>query len=290
MVKKQNIIMKCYLCNNEKHSQVKGTVRDNPDLKFLRCNKCGLIFLNSRDHIDDKFYEKNSMEKSNLSTSIFKTEHFKDTERRYKYFYSILVNKNVLDFGCGEGHFLFKLKTEKIIPYLFALEPNKKNRKFLEENFTLYTDIDDILDDSLDVITLFHVLEHLKDPINVLNILYEKLKLSGKIIIEVPNANDALLNIYDSKEFAKFTYWSCHLYIFNNRTLENLLKNTNYKIVYIKQCQRYTLANHLYWLAKGKPGGHVEWSFLDDDALHLHYEKKLAEIGQCDTNVAIIQK
>ena len=117
-----------------------------------------------------------------------------------------------------------------------------------------------------------------------------KLKLSGKIIIEVPNANDALLNLYDSNEFAKFSYWSCHLYLFNNETLENLLNNTNFKLVYIKQCQRYTLANHLYWLAKGKPGGHIEWSFLDDNAIHLQYEKKLAEIGQCDTIFAVIQK
>ncbi len=282
--------MKCYLCNNEEHSEVKGTVRDNPDLKLLRCNKCSLVFINSRDHIDDKFYEENLMEKSNLSTSIFKTDHSNDTERRYKYFYSILINKKVLDFGCGEGHFLFKLKTEKTTPHLFALEPNKENQNFLDENFTLYTDINDILNDSLDCITIFHVLEHLKDPINVLNILYDKLKSSGRIIIEVPNANDALLNLYGSKEFAKFTYWSCHLYLFNNRTLENLLNKTHYKIVYIKQCQRYTLANHLYWLAKCKPGGHVEWSFLDDDILQLQYEKKLAEIGQCDTILALIQK
>ncbi|KKK89999.1 hypothetical protein LCGC14_2727470, partial [marine sediment metagenome] len=87
MVKKQNIVMKCYLCNNEEHSQVKGTVRDNPDLKFLRCNKCGLIFLNSRDHVDNKFYEGFSLEDSNPYKKK-ETEHYKDAERRYLYFYS----------------------------------------------------------------------------------------------------------------------------------------------------------------------------------------------------------
>jgi hypothetical protein len=46
----------------------------------------------------------------------------------------------------------------------------------------------------------------------------------------------------------------------------------------------------MHWLAKGKPGGHTQWDFLDDKDLQAHYEKKLSELGKCDTIIAIISR
>ena len=45
-------------------------------------------------------------------------------------------------------------------------------------------------DNSIDVISLFHVLGHLDDPISILSLCYQKLKKNGILIIESPNAND----------------------------------------------------------------------------------------------------
>jgi 2-polyprenyl-3-methyl-5-hydroxy-6-metoxy-1,4-benzoquinol methylase len=282
--------MKCYLCGSTEHSYINGEVRDNPEIKILECNNCGLVFLETQNHINGSFYSDNKMEVSNIKSKVFETSDYMDIERRFKEYYLMFANKSILDFGCGKGSFLTKLKEEGITSKLYALEPNKKYSNYLKTNFTLYENIEEILEGSLDYITLFHVLEHLKDPIGVLNSLYSKLKDEGKIIIEVPNSNDALLKLYGSEAFSRFTYWSCHLYLFNNRTMEDLIKKTAYKIDYIRQYQRYSLANHLYWLAKGKPGGHVFWSFMDDDVMQKIYEKKLSAIGQCDTIVSMISK
>ena len=55
------------------------------------------------------------------------------------------------------------------------------------------------------------------------------------------------------------------------------------------QVQRYSLANHLYWLCNGRPGGHYEWSFLEDEELNARYGDCLAKFGIADTIVAAFE-
>ena len=137
---------------------------------------------------------------------------------------------------------------------------------------------------------MFHVLEHIPDPKSILGELSEILAGDGQIIIEVPNADDALLTLYHNEPFSRFTYWSCHLFLNTAKTLEMLVCQCNLKVNYIKQVQRYPLSNHLYWLANGRPGGHQKWHFLDSPEMHAAYTKQLAAIGKCDTILASISK
>ena len=74
-----------------------------------------------------------------------------------------------------------------------------------------------------DVITLFHVLEHLHDPRETLVSLKSHLQPQEKILIEVPNTDESLLKLYKNKGFVEF-YWSCHLYVFTVKTLEKAPK------------------------------------------------------------------
>ncbi len=97
---------------------------------------------------------------------------------------------------------------------------------------------------------MFHVLEYIPEPKSILGKLSEMLTDNGQIIVEVPNANDALLTLYKSKPFSSFTYWSCHLFLFTAKTLQMLFDQMNLKVNYIKQIQRYPISNHLYcWIA-----------------------------------------
>ncbi|WP_289686459.1 class I SAM-dependent methyltransferase [Helicobacter rodentium] len=142
-----------------------------------------------------------------------------------------------------------------------------------------------------DVITAFHVIEHLQDPIEILQQLASLLKENGKMIIEVPNANDALLTIYHNKAFQEFTYWSPHLYLYNTHTLRKLGEKAGLKVEFVKGIQRYPLSNTLYWLAKGKPAGQKIWgNFLDNKILQESYEASLASVGATDTLIALFSK
>ncbi len=112
-----------------------------------------------------------------------------------------------------------------------------------------------------DLITAFHVVEHLIDPRATLKELAARLKDGGRLVIEVPSSEDALLTLYENDAFQRFTYWSQHLYLLNAKTLSQLATQAGLRVVSIKQFQRYPLSNHLHWLSRNRPGGHKHWSF-----------------------------
>jgi 2-polyprenyl-3-methyl-5-hydroxy-6-metoxy-1,4-benzoquinol methylase len=251
----------------------------------LECPTCGLVFLSSFDHITDQYYEDSKMHEAGTSIDIdtwAKTTTI-DDNRRFKTYSEMIANKDILDFGCGTGEFL-KL-ARNIAKYVYGIEPEKRLKAHFEENnLKIYTDINNF-DKTVDYIFMFHVLEHIKDPITILNGLKGKIKAGGKIIVEVPNADDALLTLYKCKAFECFTYWSPHLYLYNANTLPILAKKAGLSVLCIKQIQRYPLSNHLYWLSKEKPAGHIVWNFLNNHDLVKSYENALATIGKCDTIV-----
>ena len=131
------------------------------------------------------------------------------------------------------------------------------------------------------------MLEHLPDPIETLKSLKGHLRLDGKIIIEVPNADDALLSLYKCVAFADFTYWVCHLYLFTNDTLKTVVERAGLKIQFIQQIQRYPLSNHLKWLCDGVPGGHQKWAAFNDTVLDGLYGERLARLGIADTIMVV---
>ncbi|MPN55923.1 hypothetical protein SDC9_203607 [bioreactor metagenome] len=145
-------------------------------------------------------------------------------------------------------------------------------------------------DEKFDYITLFHVLEHLKDPIQLLKKLETKLTDSGEIIIEVPNADDALITIYNNYWFMSFVFWSCHLFVFNAHTLLNLVEKAGFKVNYIKHVQRYGLCNHFWWQFFKKPGGHKKLWFLNWGFINRWYEKSLASLNATDTIIVSISR
>jgi 2-polyprenyl-3-methyl-5-hydroxy-6-metoxy-1,4-benzoquinol methylase len=275
----------CILCGGTEAARREGKVRDNDTLEIFECSNCGLVFLSSTNHVDETFYENSKMHDSENKFDIeswVKDTAF-DDDRRFKLYSEMIKNKDILDFGCGTGGFL--LRAKKTARQVYGIELEKRLVPyFLANDLTVCQDIRDF-DHTVDYIFLFHVLEHIKDPFTILEALREKLKPGGQLIIEVPNADDALLTLYRNKAFSCFTYWSPHLYLYNASTLYMLAKKLGFKTEAIRQEQRYPLANHLYWLAEGKPGGHIRWNFLNNSVLEHAYKNVLASIGKCDTIV-----
>jgi len=286
---------KCPLCYSEKISKVRGSkVRDNNKLKVLECENCGLQFLDSFDHIDDKFYSESKMISTDEGTDL-KT-HLKenkiDNKRRSKYLKNKIINKRVLDFGCGNGGFLNEIKNYCKDCSGVEKDINHYNKFKRNKSIKIYSDISEVKT-KFDYITIFHVLEHLKNPIKMLKDLSEKLKKNGRIIIEIPNSNDALLSHYKCKEFLKFNYISQHLFIFNEKSLKLLIKKANLKLVNIEQIQRYNLQNHMQWTYKGIGGGHLVKMDMSNKRLNninKWYEDGLRKKGICDTLLLEISK
>jgi hypothetical protein len=279
--------MKCYLCGSSSFSVRKGRIRDEPSLKILECSDCGLVSLSSQDHIQPGFYENSGMH-GGASTPI--ETWLKDTEwddqRRVEMLKAELPNKKLLDFGCGAGGFVSK--AQQLADSVAGIELELRVREYWAGRILIYPTIESA-DQGYDLITAFHVVEHLPDPRALLRNLATRLARHGRIVIEVPNSEDALLTLYDSDAFQSFTYWSQHLFLFSSGTLQRLAKQAGLRIVAIQQYQRYSLSNHLYWLRKGQPGGHAKWGFLDNAELRMAYSNALAAIGKCDTLIAYLE-
>ena len=276
---------KCYICGSSDLSDTGYKLRDSEELKVLKCNNCTLMFLSSFDHIDESFYDSGKMHGTSFNIDKWLQNCKPDDERRFKFLKKHINGKALLDFGCGAGGFLILAKDYADV-YGIERQDSLENH-FKKNNIKVFKSLNDI-DKKFDIITMFHVLEHLKDPVAALQELLTYLKDNGEIIIEVPNSDDALLSIYKCSKFANFTHWRCHLYSFNEKSLKIMLKKAGIKINYIKPVQRYGLANHLYWLIKGDKGGHLKWKFFN--IFDPIYKTLLKVLRKTDTLIISISK
>ncbi len=266
-------------------------VRDRDDIKVLRSTKSGLIFLSKSDHIDIDYYSNqdgfdywNSKELKDANLAVHA-----DDRRRADLYEEAVLNKKWLDIGTGSGGLLNLLS--HFSSQTTAVEPMVKVRKALiSEGYRVFESIDEIIGQQFELITLFHVFEHISNPRSFLNQAYKLLSSEGRIIIEVPHANDFLISFLEVEEFKEFTFWSEHLILHTKESLYSFLQDAGFSNIVIKGVQRYPLSNHLHWLKKRKPGGHKKWDFLNEKPLSQAYENMLCKVNMTDTIVAWADK
>ena len=121
--------------------------------------------------------------------------------------------------------------------------------------------------------------------------VFNLLKKKGKVIIEIPNANDMLLSKINSANFKKFTFCKENLIWHTEDSLRFVLKKTGFRKVNIYFKQRYNINNHLGWILLGKPGGHETMSgVIKSEVDKKRYENFLIKNKISDTLIAIAEK
>lgn len=270
----------CYLCKSDKSKVRHKGVRDDPGINVLECEDCGLVYLDTFAQIAEGFYQNSQMHGDTpISMDEWLLETAVDDERRFELLEDKIAGKNLLDFGCGAGGFLRRCNL--IANSVLGIELEERVIDFWYGKLEIKNDLP--YQRKFDIITGFHVFEHLSDPIHHLRELKDLLTDNGCIVIEVPNADDALLTLYDSNAFKDFSYWGQHLYLYNADNLKTLAERAGFSNLTVQHIQRYPLSNHLFWLSRGLPGGHEKWKFVDQPNLNYEYTKFLAKIGKTDT-------
>jgi 2-polyprenyl-3-methyl-5-hydroxy-6-metoxy-1,4-benzoquinol methylase len=265
--------------------------RDRPDLNVNICRETEVIFLDSDPIASSSHYREKEIENDGItSLSIvdgvkITTATLADSERRIAMFRNIIANRCICDFGTGHG--LFLRKANIVAARACGVEVNRQHVSALrEEGFQIESDITDFPELAFDVVTLFHVLEHLAKPIETLQDIKSRMKADGRLIVEVPHACDFLHKTLGCEAFKNFTFWSEHLVLHTAQSLRRTLQMGGFSMVTVQGHQRYGLENHLHWLAKAKPGGHDVWAHLGNPHLNEAYCYMLQSIGQTDTLVA----
>ena len=147
--------------------------------------------------------------------------------------------KTILDIGAGTGDFLLACKKNDW--EIKGIEPNVKAKaiaikKFQSSKANIYNTIEDLKTavkkqhlKTFDVITMWHVLEHVPNLTEYISTLKQLLKPNGTLVIAVPNFKS-----YDAEHYKEF--WAAydvprHLWHFSRIAIEKLFKAENMKVV-----------------------------------------------------------
>ena len=280
-----------FISNNDLEIYHKGT-RDIKEINVLLDTNSGSLILENCVSDLKNYYDENKIYSSDkdetlVNNSLISTIPLEDDVRRVEMFSEIIKAKKILDFGCGKGGFLRKIKEDKISNNIFGLELNKQNRKNINQlGINCYETIDENLNE-FDFIFLNHVFEHLEDPITILENLFKILKNDGHLIIEIPHGNDFLIKDSEIVSFKNFTFWSEHICLYTKPLMKKILSHLKIKNYQISFFQRYCMNNHFYWFKEGKPGGHEKHNIFND-SINISYKKNLIDLEKSDTMFIVI--
>jgi 2-polyprenyl-3-methyl-5-hydroxy-6-metoxy-1,4-benzoquinol methylase len=142
-------------------------------------------------------------------------------------------DKNLLDVGCGTGDFLFTCKNWGW--NVLGVEPNISARNLAEtklfaDNATyIFSDLNEVNSIQFDVITMWHVLEHVPNLEQYISKLKSLLKPNGVLVVAVPNYKSFDANYY--KEFWAAYDVPRHLWHFSKKSIEILFSKHQMKLV-----------------------------------------------------------
>ncbi len=141
----------------------------------------------------------------------------------------------LLDVGCGRGLFLDIMKKDgwHVTGVEFNEETASYANKVYEIDVITPQSMMAVPDESYDVITIFHVLEHMKDPAAVLRTCRRLLKKHGLLVIAVPNVSSLQAVLGKSHWFHLDVPY--HLYHFTLSGLRRLLLDNSMKIARVRQ-------------------------------------------------------
>jgi len=137
----------------------------------------------------------------------------------------------LLDVGSGTGAFVNEMKQNGW--EVTGLEPDEDARKVAKESFHCELksthELFSLSENTFDVITLWHVLEHVHDLHNYLHQFKKLLKHDGRLVIAVPNYTSFDASVYDE-------YWAAydvprHLYHFSPLSMKLLIDKDGMRII-----------------------------------------------------------
>ncbi len=230
----------CPIC---KSSQIKLFLvcKDNTvsreTFDIVECISCGFKFTNPRPD-EDKLgaYYKSDEYVSHSNSSKGFVHSIYQIVRKYTLLKKLqLISKyyktgNILDIGCGTGEFLKTFKDAKW--KTFGIEPSLDVREIAIKNYGLdirgEAEIKKLETEGFDVITMWHVLEHVPELNDRIDDLKRLIKPEGIIVIAVPNCTSFDADVY-KENWAAYDV-PRHLYHFVPNDIETVFNNHGLKV------------------------------------------------------------
>ena len=236
----------CPLCGGT-HLVKKMTCTDfyasGEQFDLLQCENCGFQFTQGFPVEKEigKYYEtpdyiSHSDTKKGMMNELYHLVRSRMLQKKAQLINNITgkTSGKILDIGTGTGYFSHTMQQKGW--QVEAIEKSAQARSFAKKNFNLDIKDDSGLNDfssgSFDVITLWHVMEHLEHLNETWERLHELLKDDGCLVVAVPNCSS-----YDAQKYKEF--WAAydvprHLWHFTPDSIKKFGEKHN-----------FTLVNHL---------------------------------------------
>ena len=230
---------KCIICQCSFSRKIVKNFDDYTNEQFIIniCNECGIGITDVNSNFDVSKY--------------YPSVYYGENRKRFSWFVELLVqnfrffrirfiqkqlsnnikNIKVLDIGCGRGTELQALNTIGWDCYGTEHSIEDLNH-LLEKGITIFNEEQlfncKFHNDKFNIITLWHVLEHIINPNDLLLEIHRILAKGGILIIEVPNFGSLQAKLNRSKWI--YTETPRHLYHYTIQSLTKLLKDKSFNI------------------------------------------------------------
>lgn len=233
-------IQTCPLCEG-KHLKHIITCVDHyasgEQFKVFCCEDCGFRFTQDfpseaeiGHYYETPDYISHSDTKKGIINNLYHLVRKRMLNRKAQLISHLLGKSSgkLLDIGTGTGYFsnFMKQKSWEVT----AIEKSPQARTFAKEHFSLNvydeSHLKDLPTESFDVITLWHVMEHLEQLNETWGLLYELLSDKGILVVAVPNCTS-----YDAEKYKE--YWAAydvprHLWHFTPNTMQQIGSKHNF--------------------------------------------------------------
>lgn len=203
------------------------------DFHICECLNCGLLYTMPRpnkekigEYYKSEEYYSHQENKKGFIPRLYESVKKVNLKHKYKLATKGLETGKLLDIGCGVGDFLQTAEEKgwETVGVEPAEDAKAIAKKRIKAEIITSEEIEKLPNDSFDVITMWHVLEHVDNLRWQVAQLQRLIKQKGRIVIAVPNYKS-----YDGQFYKE--HWAAydvprHLNHFNKKTITNIL-NTN---------------------------------------------------------------
>jgi SAM-dependent methyltransferase len=239
----ENLIT-CLVCGSthiQKELTCKDFVATGHEFDLYRCINCSFLFTNPRPSISEigpyyqsDRYVSHAGNKSGFSFMYKVYDIVRDysIKQKLKLIKSYHKNGKLMDLGCGLGYFLNGAIADNTFEAI-GIDISQEAIDYVKNKFGYTvlpeTSLDLLPSQEYDVITQWHVLEHVHQLNARMEQLHRLLKTNGTLFIAVPNSSSWDANKYKS-------FWDGydvprHLYHFNQKSFSQLMENHGFSVV-----------------------------------------------------------
>jgi 2-polyprenyl-3-methyl-5-hydroxy-6-metoxy-1,4-benzoquinol methylase len=226
----------CLICgspDSEPFLTVPNRFRLTEKFTLRQCCNCGFVYLSPRPaenamsaYYQDEEYQPHQQQAQSLTEKIYRQIRVRNNRYKRKLIERVKPSGKILDYGCGTGEFLLEMMDSGWDCH--GYEPSEKAAKIATHHGVLLIKQLSEIPSEIDVITLWHVLEHVHQAGELLQQLAQKLAPEGFLIIALPNST-----CYDARVYREnWVAWDAprHLYHFSPGDITTLLNSLGFRI------------------------------------------------------------